>query len=197
MRGIAYGIRLSAFALAMMVPTLAAADSFEPKVSLVCVKSRTGGLVVDRARLIALQVQAKIAPIQLRPDAVPVTPEMQAAALLNPEEFCKANGCSPEIAAKLGSAFVVLNAFLVANSGPYGTSYRVAGQVSAETYLAEPAGGDSNPVPVAFPRPASRCAGTFRGGAPPLLRHQEECRRLPFMRKRMKASRSSNAQISR
>lgn len=86
MRGVACGAKWGAVALAMMLPTLADADGFEPKAALVCVTSHTGGLV------------------------------------------------------ELGSAFVVLNAFLNANSGPYGTTYRVAERVSAYDYLTRPAG---------------------------------------------------------
>lgn len=126
----------------ILLATATAAEAFEPKVALVCVKSRTGSLVVDRGRLVSqlVQVEAKIAPIQLRPDASPVTPEMQALALLDPEGFCRENGCSAEISAKLGSAFVALQEFLNANSGPYGTKYRVAGHISADAYLSAAVG---------------------------------------------------------
>ena len=94
--------------------------------------------MVNRSAFVArlIQKHAGVSAIDLGPDGAPVTYDMQAAAILNPEQFCKTNGCSPETAAKLDSTYLVLHEFLVANSSPYrDASYKVIGPASAENFL--------------------------------------------------------------
>ena len=125
---------------ASVVVTLAPANAatFEPKVKEVCARAPTEGWVVNRSAFVArlIQKHAGVSAIDLGPDGAPVTYDMQAAAILNPEQFCKTNGCSPETAAKLDSTYLVLHEFLVANSSPYrDASYKVIGPASAENFL--------------------------------------------------------------
>jgi len=130
-------VLLIAASMVTLAPAANAA-TFEPKVKEVCARAPTEGWVVNRRAFVArlIQKHAGVSAIDLRPDGEPVTYDMQAAAIINPEEFCKANGCSPETAAKLGSTYVVLHEFLVANSGAYrDASYKVVGPASAENFL--------------------------------------------------------------
>ncbi len=116
--------------------TMAEAAAFEPESSQVCIETRDRGLVADPKRVLArlIQVQAGIPAIELRPDGAPVTYEMQVAALTDPEGFCSANGCSSAVAGKLGSAYVVLHAFL--NWAAHETGrFHLAGPVSVEDFL--------------------------------------------------------------
>jgi hypothetical protein len=129
---------LFAASVVMTLAPAANAATFEPKVKEVCARAPTEGWVVNRSAFVArlIQKHAGVSAIDLRPDGEPVTYDMQAAAILNPEQFCKTNGCSPETAAKLGSTQVVLHEFLVANSSPYSdASYRVIGPASVENFL--------------------------------------------------------------
>lgn len=94
--------------------------------------------MVNRSAFVArlIQKHAGDSAIDLGPDGAPVTYDMLAAAILNPEQFCKTNGCSPETAARLDSTYLVLREFLVANSSPYrDASYKVIGPASAENFL--------------------------------------------------------------
>jgi hypothetical protein len=130
-------VALLAASVAVTFAPAANAATFEPKVKEVCVRDSTQGWVVNRSALVARFVQkyAGVSAIDLRPDGQPVTYDMQAAAIINPEQFCQANGCSAETAAKLGSSQIVLLAFLTRNSSPYrDASYKVVGPASLRTF---------------------------------------------------------------
>lgn len=142
----------------MTLAAAANAASFEPKVKDVCVRTPTQGWVVNRNVFVARLVQkyAAVSAIDLRPDGQPVTYDMQAAAIINPEQFCNANGCSPKTAEQLGSIQIVLFAFLTRNSGPYrDASYKVVGPASVEDFLI----GTEGTVRIqCFPPPAQQQA---------------------------------------
>ena len=92
---------LFAASVVMTLAPAANAATFEPKVKEVCARAPTEGWVVNRSAFVArlIQKHAGVSAIDLRPDGEPVTYDMQAAAILNPEQFCKTNGCSPATAA--------------------------------------------------------------------------------------------------
>jgi len=121
-----------------MLSAAANAALFEPKVKEVCVRVPTQGWVVNRNVFVARLVQkyAGVSAIDLRPDGQPVTYDMQVAAIINPEQFCQTNGCSPETVNKLGSTQIVLHSFLVRNASSYhDASYQVVGPASVENFL--------------------------------------------------------------
>jgi hypothetical protein len=94
---------LAASAVVTLAPAANAA-TFEPKVKEVCARAPTEGWVVNRSAFVArvIQKHTGVSAIDLRPDGAPVTYDMQAAAILNPEQFCKTNRCSPENDGQIG-----------------------------------------------------------------------------------------------
>ena len=89
-------VALLAASVVVTLASGATAATFEPKVKEVCARAPTEGWVVNRSAFVArlIQKHAGVSAIDLRPDGAPVTYDMQAAAVLNPEQFCKTNGCS-------------------------------------------------------------------------------------------------------
>jgi hypothetical protein len=163
-------------------PAFAQDTTFNPKVTDVCVPSHTGGFIVDRKRLIArlIQVQAGVPAIDLRPDGQPVTSDMQVQALLQPEAFCKINGCSAATVTKLQGVYFVLMEFLTANSGMGTKSFRLAGSTNPNDFLGAPEGTLNI---LCAPPPKQQAQGAEPGKsvaekAQKLLRRSQECRGL-------------------
>lgn len=126
-------------ALAATFPAAAAAadTTFNPEVPEVCTATPAGPWVVNRDAFIGQLIDTRLSTMKLRPDGQAVTPQMKLDALLNPAEFCAANGCKPETAAALGSLYYVLNEFLNVYSGASPPAkFRVIGPASPRDFLA-------------------------------------------------------------
>jgi hypothetical protein len=93
--------------------------AFDPKAADVCTPTKTGPvrLIVDRKLLLGqlLEKSSGITAIDLNKSGDGVTPDQQAAALLNPDD-CKT--CGDKVADKLRAAQTNLNQFLYRHAGP-------------------------------------------------------------------------------
>ena len=133
--------------------------------------------MVNRSAFVArlIQKHAGVSAIDLGPEVAPVTYDMQAAAILNPEQFCKTNGCSPETAARLDSTYLVLHEFLVANSSPYrDASCKVVGPASAEEFLSQRSGGTATHPMSPLDAAAGRRVKAYRGRVRALIRPRKD-----------------------
>jgi hypothetical protein len=102
-----------------LLPTAVEAGGFQPKISEVCVKSRSGLLEVDRRRLVAQLVEKKVglSGIDIDTTGADVTYDRKAQAITD-IDFCKKNSCAKGADDKLGLAWSLLNSFLAESSRP-------------------------------------------------------------------------------